>query len=154
MDGVLRSSNKIPIYEGVSLYKSLNVNGSVFLACDDQEEAQRWCKEHKLDDIDGFISNKTVGDYEDKDFLKVQHQQASGPLFMVILADVDLATKCVAQGIKTLLFCIILLVMIFLGESVVMMAQGNSEEEKIKNMNLNENLLICSKHNKKILMKS
>ena len=64
MDGVLRSSSKIPIYEGVSLYKSLNVNGSVFLACDDQEEAQRWCKEHKLDDIDGFISNKTVGEYE------------------------------------------------------------------------------------------
>jgi len=105
IDGVMRSNgSKIPIYEGVALYKSLNVNGTVVLACEDQEEAQRWCREHKLDDTDGFISNKTVGDYEDKDFLKVQHQQAIGPVFMVILADVDLATKCVQNGIKTLLW--------------------------------------------------
>ena len=105
IDGVMRSNgSKIPIYEGVALYKSLNVNGTVVLACEDQEEAQRWCREHKLDDTDGFISNKTVGDYEDKDFLKVQHQQATGPVFMVILADVDLATKCVQNGIKTLLW--------------------------------------------------
>ena len=104
MDGVLRSNSKVPIYEGVSLYKSLNVNGTVMLACEDQEEAQRWCTEHNLTDVDGFISNKTVGEYEDKDFLKIQHQQASGPLFMVIMADVDLATKCVANGIKVLLW--------------------------------------------------
>ena len=105
MDGVMRSpDSKIPIYEGVALYKSLNVNGTVMLACNDQEEALRWCREHRLDDIDGFISNKTVGEYEDKDFLKIQHQQAIGPVFMVILADVDLATKCVQNGIKTLLW--------------------------------------------------
>jgi hypothetical protein len=105
MDGVMRSpDSKIPIYEGVALYKSLNVNGTVMLACDDQEDAQRWCKEHRLTDIDGFISNKTVGEYEDKDFLKIQHQQAIGPVFMVILADVDLAIKCLQNGIKTLLW--------------------------------------------------
>jgi len=104
MDGVLRSNNKVPIYEGVSLYKALNVNGSVFIACDDQEEALRWCKEHKLNDVDGFISNKTVGEYEDKDFLKIQHQQSAGPVYMVILADVDLATKCLQNGIKALLW--------------------------------------------------
>jgi len=97
-------TNKVPIYEGVSLYKALNANGSVFLAVDDQEEALRWCKEHKLTDVDGFISNKTVGEYEDKDYLKIQHQQASGPLHMVVLADVDLATKCLQNGIKALLW--------------------------------------------------
>jgi len=100
----MRSDNKVPIYEGISLYKALNVNGTVAVAVDDQEEAARWCKIHKLTDVDSFISNKTVGEYEDKDFLKVQHQQASGPLHMIITADVDLAKKCVANGIKTLLW--------------------------------------------------
>ena len=104
LDGVMRSNSKVPIYEGISLYKALNANGSVFLACDDQEEALRWCKEHKLIDVDGFISNKTVGEYEDKDFLKIQHQQASGPLHMAVMADVNLATKCMQNGIKTLLW--------------------------------------------------
>jgi len=104
LDGVLRSDTKTPIYEGVSLYKALNVNGLVTLACEDQEEAQRWCKEHKLNDVDGFISNKSVGEYPDKDFLKIQHQQASGPLHMVVTADMDLAVKCLEHGIKTLLW--------------------------------------------------
>jgi hypothetical protein len=104
LDGVLRSENKTPIYEGVSLYKALNVNGLVTLACEDQEEAKRWCKEHKLTEIDGFISNKTVGEYEDKDFRKIQHQQASGPLHLIVTADMDLAVKCLENGIKTLLW--------------------------------------------------
>jgi hypothetical protein len=105
MDGVIRSgSSKVPIYEGLSLYKSLNVNGTVMLACDDQEEAVRWCKEHNLKEVDGFISNATVGEYEDKDVLKVQHQQAQGPLHLVVAADVELATKLLEKGIKTLLF--------------------------------------------------
>lgn len=105
MDGVLRSaSTKVPIYEGISLYKSLNVNGTVMLACKDQEEALRWCKEHKLVDSDGFISDASVADYEDKEFLKVQHQQAIGSVTLVITADVELATKCLENSIKTLLF--------------------------------------------------
>lgn len=104
IDGVLRSQTKVPIYEGIALYKSLNVNGTVMLACDDQEEALRWCTEHKLTDVDGFISNATVGEYEDKDFLKIQHQQASGALHFVVLSNVDLATKCLQNGIKTLLW--------------------------------------------------
>ena len=74
------------------------------IACEDADEAARWCKEHKLDDVDGFISNKTVGEYENKNFLKIQHQRASGPLHMVVLADVDLAKKCLENGIKTLLW--------------------------------------------------
>ncbi|CAB4129681.1 hypothetical protein UFOVP115_85 [uncultured Caudovirales phage] len=100
----MRSENKVPIYEGVALYKSLNVNGTVMLACEDAEEAQRWCKEHKLIDVDGFISNKTIGEYEDKQYLKIQHQQASGPVYFVILADVELAKKCLENGIKALLW--------------------------------------------------
>jgi len=104
IDGVLRSESKVPIFEGISLYKSLNANGLVMLACDEQDEAARWCKEHKLTEVDGFISNKTVGEYEDKDFLKIQHQQASGPLHMVVTADLDLALKCLENGIKTLVW--------------------------------------------------
>jgi hypothetical protein len=105
LDGVMRSpTSKVPIYEGISLYKALNVNGMVAVACDDEAEAQRWCKEHKLTDVDVIISNKTVGEYEDKDFLKIQHQQSTGPLHFVVLADVDLATKCMQNGIKTLLW--------------------------------------------------
>ena len=104
MDGVIRSSGKSPIYEGISLYKSLNVNGTVMLACDEQDEAVRWCKENNLKEVDGFISNATIGEYEDKDVLKVQHQQAQGPLHLVLTADVELATKLIEKGIKTLLF--------------------------------------------------
>lgn len=105
LDGVLRSSSsKVPIFEGVALYKSLNANGSVFIACDDAEDAARWCTEHNLKDTDGFISNKTVGEYEDKDLLKVQHQLAQGPVHFVVTSDVDLATRLLSQGIRTLLF--------------------------------------------------
>ncbi len=104
IDGVLRSENKVPIFEGISLYKSLNANGLVMIACEDQDDAARWCKEHKLTEVDGFISNKTVGEYEDKDFLKIQHQQSSGPLHMVVTADLDLARKCLENGVKTLVW--------------------------------------------------
>jgi hypothetical protein len=104
LDGVLRTDKKVPIFEGVALYKSLNVNGTVAIACDDKEEAARWCKEHKLNDTDGFIDNKTIGEYENKDLLKVQHQQAQGPVHLVITANVDLATTLLENGIKTLLF--------------------------------------------------
>lgn len=100
----MRSETRVPIFEGISLYKSLNANGTVAVACDDAEEAQRWCKEHNLKDVDGFISNATVGEYEGKDLLKVQHQQAQGTVHLVITADVDLATKLMEQGVKTLLF--------------------------------------------------
>lgn len=104
MDGVLRSNSRVPIYEGLSLYKSLNVNGTVMLACDDGEEAARWCKEHNLKDVDGFISNSTIGEYEDKNLLKVQHQQSQGPLHLVVTSDVELAVKLLENGVKTLLF--------------------------------------------------
>lgn len=104
MDGVLRSDNKVPIYEGISLYKSLNANGTVMLACDDAEDAARWCKEHNLKDVDGFISNASIGEYEDKDLLKVQHQQAQGPLHLVVTSNVELAVKLLESGVKTLLF--------------------------------------------------
>lgn len=100
----MRSETRVPIFEGISLYKSLNVNGTVMIACDDQDEAMRWCKENKLTEFDGFISNKTVGEYENKDLLKVQHQLAAGPLHLVITADLELAKTLLEKGIKTLLF--------------------------------------------------
>lgn len=98
------ATSKVPIFEGISLYKALNVNGIVSLACEDQEEAARWCKEHKLTDVDSFISNKTVGEYPDKDLLKVRHQQSSTPIHLVITADVELAKVLMENGVKTLLF--------------------------------------------------
>lgn len=104
MDGVLRSDSRVPIFEGLALYKSLNATGTVKIACDDAEEAARWCKEHKLSDNDGFVSDSSVGEYKDKDLLKVQHVQAQGPLHLVITADVDLATRLLEKGVKTLLF--------------------------------------------------
>lgn len=104
MDGVMRSDQRVPIYEGIALYKSLNVNGIVMLAVDDEAEAARWCKEHKLNELDGFISDKTVGEYEDKEFLKTQHLQSSSPVYLAITSNVDLATKLLENGVKTLLF--------------------------------------------------
>ena len=104
LDGVMRSDNKVPIFEGISLYKALNANAKVAIACEDEEEAQRWCLEHKLEDVDGFISDKTVGEYENKDLLKVQYQQGQGPLHLVLTGDVDFAQTLLANGIKALLF--------------------------------------------------
>jgi hypothetical protein len=104
MDGVLRSNNRVPIYEGISLYKALNANGTVMLACDDAEEAARWCKEHNLKDVDGLISNSSIGEYENKDLLKVQHQQAQGPLHLVVTSNVEFGVKLLENGVKTLLF--------------------------------------------------
>lgn len=100
----MRSEQRVPIYEGIALYKSLNVNGIVMLAVDDEAEAQRWCKEHKLNDVDGFVSDKTVGNYEDKEVLKTQHVQVSGPVYLAITADVDLSKRLLEHGVKTLLF--------------------------------------------------
>lgn len=105
MDGVLRSEQRVPIFEGIALYKSLNANGIVMLACDDADEALRWCKEHNLNDaVDGFISDSQVGDYEDKEWRKVQRQLSGNPVYLVITSDVDLATTCLEKGVKTLLF--------------------------------------------------
>lgn len=104
MDGVLRTETRVPIFEGIYLYKSLNENTTITLACDDAEEAQRWCKEHKLKDVDGFISNKSVGDYENKSWLKIQSQMAAGPIYMVVTADIDLAKTCLENGVKVFLF--------------------------------------------------
>jgi len=104
MDGVLRTETRVPISEGIYIYKSLNVNTTITLACDDQEEAARWCKEHKINDVDGFISNKSVGDYENKDWLKIQGQMSTAPLYMVITSDFELAKTCLENGVRVFLF--------------------------------------------------
>lgn len=104
MDGVLRTETRVPISEGIYLYKSLNVNTTVTLACDDQDEAVRWCKEHKLNDVDGFISNKSVANFENKNWLKIQQQMSQGPLYMVITADLELAKTCIENGVRVFLF--------------------------------------------------
>jgi len=104
MDGVLRTETRVPIVDGIYLYKSLNVNTTVMLACDDHDEAARWCREHKLDDVDGLLSDKLVANYENKSWLKVQQHMATAPLYMVITADIDLATTCLENGVKVLLF--------------------------------------------------
>lgn len=104
MDGVLRTETRVPIFEGIYLYKSLNENTTITLACDDQEEAQRWCLEHKLKDVDGFISNKSIGEYDNKDWLKIQSQLATGPVYMVITSDLELAKTCIENGVRVFLF--------------------------------------------------
>lgn len=104
MDGVLRTETRVPISEGIYLYKSLNMNTTVLLACDNQEEAARWCVEHKMDDVDGFISNKSVANYENKDWLKIQSQMAAAPIYMVITSDLDLAKTCLENGVRVLSF--------------------------------------------------
>lgn len=104
MDGVLRTETRVPISEGIYLYKSLNMNTTVMLACDNQEEAARWCIEHKLDDVDGFISNKSVANYENRDWLKIQSQMSAAPIYMVITSDLDLAKTCLENGVRVLSF--------------------------------------------------
>lgn len=104
MDGVLRTETRVPIFEGIYLYKCLNDQTTVVIACDDLQDAQRWCKEHKLKDVDGFISNDSVANYENKNWLKIKHQLQSAPVYMVITSDVDLAKTCLENGIKSLLF--------------------------------------------------
>lgn len=104
MDGVLRTETRVPIFEGIYLYKSLNENTTVTLACDDLADGQRWCKEHKLKSVDGFITNDSVGNYENKDWLKIQSQMAASPVYMVVTADLELAKTCLENGVKVFLF--------------------------------------------------
>lgn len=104
MDGVMRNENKVPIFEGISLYKALNANATVMLACEDEEEAIRWSTQHKLTEVDGYLSDKSVGEYENKDFLKIQQQAAKAPIYFVVTDRVDLATTCLENGVRCLLF--------------------------------------------------
>lgn len=104
MDGVLRTDTKVPIFEGLYLYRTLNENTTVLLACSDEQEAARWCKEHKIKDVDGFIGDNKVNAVDDKDWLKIQLQQSAGRIYMVITPDLDLAKTCLENGVKVLAF--------------------------------------------------
>lgn len=105
MDGVLRTDTRVPIFEGISLYKALNANTTVMLACEDEKEALRWCKEHKLSDVDGFVSDGDVpAGALDKQWLKVQLQQSAGLVHLIITSDLELAKQCLENGVKTLAF--------------------------------------------------
>lgn len=106
MDGVLRTDTKVPIFEGISVYRALNNGTKVVFGVDDEVEASRWCKEHRFLEIDGFIDNKGLESVEPerKDFAKVQKLQAQGPIFLVITCDLDLAKICIENGIRTFLF--------------------------------------------------
>ena len=106
MDGVLRTDTKVPIFEGVSVYRALNNGTKVVLAVDDEKEAVRWCKEHRFIEIDGFIDNvglEAIHPHE-KDFAKVQKVQSQGPIFLVVTCDLELAKICIENGIRVFLF--------------------------------------------------
>lgn len=104
MDGVLRTDTKVPIFEGIMLYRALNLDATVLLACGDEQDAIRWCKEHKIKDVDGFISDSKVAASDNKDWLKVQQQQALGTVYFVITSDLDLAKTCLENGVRVLTF--------------------------------------------------
>lgn len=104
MDGVLRTDTRVPIFEGLALYKALNADSTVLLACEDEQEATRWCKEHRLNDVDGLIGDDRVTSPDDKNWAKIQAQQAAGRVYFVITSDIDLAHKCLESGIRVLAF--------------------------------------------------
>lgn len=104
MDGVLRTDTKVPIFEGIYLYRALSADSTVLLACEDEQEALRWCKEHKINDVDGFIGDSKVTAADGKDWLKVQLQQAAGRVYFVITSNMELAKTCLENGVKVLNF--------------------------------------------------
>lgn len=104
VDGVLRTETKVPIFEGISVYRALNTDATVFLAVDDEKEAERWCQEHKFTNVDGFIDNSKVKTKEDKNFAKVEYLRAQGPIFLVITADMELAKTCIENGVRVFMF--------------------------------------------------
>jgi hypothetical protein len=104
MDGVLRTETRVPIFEGLSIYRLLKAGTSVFLAVEDEKEAERWCVEHKVNEVDGFIPDSKVDKFENKDWLKIQLQQAAGQVYLVVTSDVELAKTCLENGVKVFLF--------------------------------------------------
>lgn len=104
LDGVIRNETKTPIFEGISLYRALNADATVVFAVSDEEEATKWCLQHKFQDVDGYIDDSKVKTKEDKNFAKIEHIRSAGTVFFVVTADVDLAKKCLEHGIRTLLF--------------------------------------------------
>lgn len=103
-DGVIRTDTRVPIFEGISVYHALNADAKVTLAFDDEEEAERWCREHKFLEVDDILSNDKFKFEQDKNFAKVKHLQSQGPVFLVVTADLDLAKKCIEHGVRVFLF--------------------------------------------------
>lgn len=102
MDGVVRTETGVPIFEGLTVYHALNKLGPVFLACKDEKEAERWCREHKMTDVDGYYGDDRFAKFDDKAWAKIQYLQAQGQVYLVITADLTLAKRCLENGVKCL----------------------------------------------------
>lgn len=105
IDGVLRSHNGSPIYQGLAFYKLLSESNKVFLLSNDKKIDERWLREQKLRGYDDMIG-PDVPMAHDGLYAQVIHARNSsvGAFELAVVPDPAVAARLLAVGITTLLF--------------------------------------------------
>jgi len=105
IDGVLRSHNGAPIYQGLALYKLLNENNKVILLCANKSKDDTWLKQHKINKLDDLIGTEIPGITDDfPEWRQVEYIRSQSPVETVITSDPVLAAKLLESGITSFLF--------------------------------------------------
>ncbi len=105
IDGVLRSHTNAPIYQGLALYKMLNMDNKVYVVSNDKKNDERWLREQKLYVVDDIIGPEVPAPKDDLAFYQIQHIRGLGGGFeMAITSDPELAAKLLKVGVTTLMF--------------------------------------------------
>lgn len=106
IEGVLRSHNGSPIYQGIALYKLLSENNKVFLLSNNKNIDERWLREQKLRGYDDMIGPDVPQVNEGVLYAQVLYARSAsvGAFELAVIPDPEVASKLLAVGITTLLF--------------------------------------------------
>lgn len=106
IDGVLRSHNGSPIYQGIALYKVLGEANKIFLLSNNKNIDERWLREQKLRGYDDMIGPDVPQALDGVLYAQVLHARSIsvGTFELAIIPDPEVAAKLLGVGITTLLF--------------------------------------------------
>lgn len=106
INGVLRSFNGSPIYQGIALYRLLADSNKVFILSSDKKIDERWLREQKLRGYDDMIGPEVPQASENLLYAQVLHARSIsvGAFEMAVVPDPEVAAKLLGVGITTLLF--------------------------------------------------
>lgn len=106
IEGVLRSHNGSPIYQGIALFKLLSDSNKIFLLSKNKKIDERWLREQKLRGYDDMIGNDIPMFFNNILYSQVLHARNSsvGAFELAVVPDPDTAAKLLGVGITTLLF--------------------------------------------------
>lgn len=106
IDGVLRSYNGSPIYQGLALYKLLGEANKVYLLSANKNIDERWLREQKLRGYDDMIGPDVPQASEGLLYAQVLYARSSsvGKFELAVVPDPEVAAKLLSVGITSLLF--------------------------------------------------